>query len=172
MTYNIQQHQDKIHKLNEFNIFTACPDTDVDNGEEPFFHFIKELVAIADNTPYTKTELQAIDTYITMNIDEDEDVDVNWCYHDDVNNSMMSEDKYLDTTTHEHFVEIALKARANAINNKHRFTIIDIALDCLLTHKYLQMLRSHDYRLEYFVDYTEALAIALSNLDGALYSLM
>ena len=172
MSYNVAKHQEKLHKINEFNIFTANPDTDVDNGEEPVYDFIKELIAISDNTPYTETEWKAIDTYFTMNLEEDEDVDVNWCYRDDISCSMLPEHKYLDTTTHEHFVELALKARAKAINHKHRFVVVDIALDCLLTYKYLTMLKQHDYRLEYFIDYAEALTIALSNIDSAFYSLL
>mgnify|MGYP007012480247 CR=1 FL=1 len=170
MSYNVEEHQAKLHKVNEFNIFTSCPDVCYNNGDEPFYHFIKELTAIASNTPYTEEELNAVDTYFAMNITDD--IDINWQYHDDLSGMMYSEDKYLDTTTHEHFVESALQARATAIQHKHRFTIVDIALDCLLTHKYLQMLRDHDYRLEYFVDYAEALTTALSNVDLSFYHYM
>ena len=165
-----EQHQQKLHKLNSINIFTSAPDDSYNNGEEPFYDFIKELTEIADCTPYTDVELNAIDTFIAMNVSDD--IDINWTYHDDIESHMLPLNKYLDTTTPEHFVELALKARATAIQHKHRFLIVDIALDCLLTHKYLTMLREHDYRLEFFVDYSEALTRALSNVDLAFYNYM
>ena len=160
--------QERLHRLNAINIFSTNPDNDYDTQPELHYEFLRQLLPLAHHAGLTVSDVRAIDNYLSQQlVDDDEDIDVNWTFLDDSYVEPSS-----DTCSSTWFIQNALAARATALAHRHRFVIIDLYLDIILTHLYLTMLQEHDYRLQYYRDYAEALTIACSNLDLYFYSLI